>query len=89
MDHPVNVMIRDYNTFNKHVSRKVASRDIQEIIILGKRLGLNLKEADLSKESLKQNGNKMKEKVILHFCKVMQEQNKFEVDIGETGVRYN
>jgi hypothetical protein len=84
MDHPINKMLSDYNEFCRLVfrTRTTEARAIQSIpyaIKLGKRLGMQLTKNQLMPVTLKvkENSNNIKEKLVFHICKVMQQSNEF------------
>ena len=84
MDHPINKMLSDYNEFTRLVfrTRVSESRAVQNIpyaIKLGKRLGMQLTKNQLMPATLKvrENANAIKEKLVFHMCKIIQQENEF------------
>ena len=92
MTHPINRMLSDYNEFTKLVfrSRATEQRAMQNIpyaIKLGKRLGIQLTRNQLMPATLKvrENANAIKEKIIIHMCKVLNAENKFQPEENVAG----
>jgi len=84
MTHPVNKMLNDYNEFTKlvfrtRVSEQKSMQNIPYAIKLGRRLGVQLTKNQLLPSTLKirENSNAIKEKIIMHICKVLNNSNKW------------
>ena len=92
MSHPINRMLSDYNEFTKlvfrtRVSENKALQNIPYAIKLGRRLGIQLTKNQLMPSTLKvrENANAIKEKIIIHMCKVLNAENKFQPDENVAG----
>ena len=89
-------MLADYNEFTKLVfrTRTTEQRAMQNIpyaIKLGRKLGIQLTKNQLLPATLKvrENSNAIKEKIIIHMCKVMNKENQFQPEENISGSLYN
>ena len=94
--HPINRMLADYNEFTKlvfrtRVTEQKAMQNIPYAIKLARRLGIQVTRNQLLPSTLKvrENSNAIKEKIIIHMCKVMNKENTFQPEENIAGSLYN